>query len=60
MTETVPAHDCPIQGNGTPLVRIINIKTNEIRWTCIWCAMAAHMGVDISSAEEQREENRNG
>lgn len=36
----LPTHNCPVQGEDTPLVRTINTETNEIGFTCIWCLMA--------------------
>lgn len=42
-TEGQPVHDCPIQGPGTPLVRSLNIETDEESWTCVWCMMADHI-----------------
>lgn len=38
-----PVHNCPVQGENTPLVGTLNVETNERGWTCIWCAMAAHI-----------------
>lgn len=38
--DEAPLHDCPVMGKDTPMIRTINIKTDERDWTCIWCLMA--------------------
>lgn len=41
--QTIPTHNCEIQGPGTPMIRTRNITTGELSdWTCIWCELAKH------------------